>query len=68
MAATIDSRIADANGNIRTECVRKMNGLFETEMESLKAIKSVICFGYNKIASYFYCTLVFGYHLSTGDR
>lgn len=33
MAATIDSRIADANGSIRTECVRKINGLFETKIE-----------------------------------
>lgn len=33
MAETIDSRIADANGNILTECVKKMNGLFETEMK-----------------------------------
>lgn len=36
MAATIDSRTADANGSIRTECVRKMNGLFETEKSERK--------------------------------
>ena len=43
MAETIDSRIADANGNIRTECVRKMNGLFETEMKKQDKIRLVTC-------------------------
>lgn len=29
----MDSRTAAANGKIRTECVKNMNGLFETEMK-----------------------------------
>lgn len=33
MAVIIDSRIAGANGNIRTECVKNMNGLLETAIQ-----------------------------------
>lgn len=36
MALVIDSRTAAFNGNIRTECVRNMNGLFETVSEVIK--------------------------------
>lgn len=34
MAAMMDSRMADASGKIRTECVKNMNGLFETAMKA----------------------------------
>lgn len=33
IAVTIDSRTAAANGKMRTECVKNMNGLFDTEMK-----------------------------------
>lgn len=33
MALVMVSRTAEFNGNMRTECVKKMNGLFDTENE-----------------------------------
>lgn len=36
MALIIDSRTAAFNGSIRTECVKNMNGLFETARKMSK--------------------------------
>lgn len=35
MALVIISRTVALNGNIRTECVRNMNGLFDTEIKKI---------------------------------
>lgn len=42
MALVIDSRTAALKGNIRTECVKNMNGLFETANEKTKEKKMAI--------------------------
>lgn len=41
MAFVIDSRTAECNGNIRTECVKNINGLFETKTTKEKENKKI---------------------------
>lgn len=41
MALVMVSRTAEFNGNMRTEWVKKMNGLLDTEIKTVSAIRFV---------------------------
>lgn len=65
IALIIDSRMAGFNGNIRTECVKNTNELFETEKRA--KYSKLLCNTYNKM-EFVYILLLHSLPLPSLDK